>query len=424
MGISIPEELSVFGVTSKDFADKKSYLSKSVKDEVDENDVIWELYKDLAKKALNFEILQMIYWNMAVFKDKLGQDSFEYQQKSHQSRLLNLKQQGKTKVRINASGCSASCRKMHNLVLPLSKALKNLPVPNPKCESTLNSSKTWCTSIYIVAKNSSVDSINLPPAVSNLPKLPNLEDNFEGNRKDSSLFSDGKFFGKTIENLEEWILPLLTFILGISLFYFSPILSAILVVWSIPFFPPVMMRIRGIFPFFKKKWERLLILGVGLLITILVFFLSLLPEFKINAFRQKSVLPSYQILLIKDQSNTTRSRLNVSIFAPHASNSKERAQVAMKAAREIHDTQIFDDTNNKKYDYVFVALVASEFFLRQDYVLAEAEYAPDGRGFKGALGFGDDKWKWNVRSSNLPINPNDSSSLQKVKGTLETFLKK
>ena len=52
----------------------------------------------------------MIYWNMAVFKDKIGQNSFEYQQKSQQSRLLNLRQQGKTKVKINADNCSESCK--------------------------------------------------------------------------------------------------------------------------------------------------------------------------------------------------------------------------------------------------------------------------------------------------------------------------
>ena len=80
MEISIPEELSVLGVTPKDFEEKKSDLAKSKNIEAKENDVIWELYKDLLKKALNFEMLQMIFWNMAIFKDKLGQKSFEFQQ--------------------------------------------------------------------------------------------------------------------------------------------------------------------------------------------------------------------------------------------------------------------------------------------------------------------------------------------------------
>ena len=62
--------------------------------EVDEKEVFFSLFQDLATKAINYQILQMLYWNLALYKDKLGQDSFEFQQKSHQSRLLDLKQNG------------------------------------------------------------------------------------------------------------------------------------------------------------------------------------------------------------------------------------------------------------------------------------------------------------------------------------------
>ncbi|MBT5793533.1 MAG: hypothetical protein HOI10_01535, partial [Deltaproteobacteria bacterium] len=172
MAVSIPEELRAFGITSKEFSEKKNGLTKSAETEINDNDVIWGLFQDLTKKALSYEMLQMLYWNMAVFKDKLGQNSFEYQQKSHKSRLLDLEQKGKTKVKINATGCSASCRKLHNLVLPLEKALHNLPVPNPKCEATLYSENTWCTSIYLVAKESEKESPKLPPAVENVPEIP------------------------------------------------------------------------------------------------------------------------------------------------------------------------------------------------------------------------------------------------------------
>ena len=98
MGNSIPEELCSFGVTSKDFDEKKGRLTKCFGTEVDQNEVFFSLFKDLVKKANNYQILQMLYWNMAIYKDKLGQDSFEFQQKSHQSRLLDLKQNGKTRV--------------------------------------------------------------------------------------------------------------------------------------------------------------------------------------------------------------------------------------------------------------------------------------------------------------------------------------
>ena len=81
MADSIPEELRSFGVTSKDFDEKEGVLTKTVGNEVDEKEVFLSLFQDLATKvikAINYQILQMLYWNMALYKDKLDQDSFEF----------------------------------------------------------------------------------------------------------------------------------------------------------------------------------------------------------------------------------------------------------------------------------------------------------------------------------------------------------
>ena len=78
MADSIPEELSSFGVTSKDFDEKKGVLTKTMGNGVDEKEVFLSLFQDLATKAINYQILQMLYWNMAFYKDKLDQDSFEF----------------------------------------------------------------------------------------------------------------------------------------------------------------------------------------------------------------------------------------------------------------------------------------------------------------------------------------------------------
>ena len=104
MADSIHEELRSFGVTSNDFNEKKGVLTKTMGTEVDEKEVFFNLFQDFATKAINYQILQILYWNMALYKDKLGQDSFEFQQKSHQSRLLDLKQKGMTRVKINGNG--------------------------------------------------------------------------------------------------------------------------------------------------------------------------------------------------------------------------------------------------------------------------------------------------------------------------------
>ena len=103
MADSILEELRSFGVTSNEFNEKKGVLTKTMGTEVDEKEVFFSLFQDLATKVINYQILQMLYWNLALYKDKLGQDSFEFQKKSHQSRLLDLKQNGKTRVKINGN---------------------------------------------------------------------------------------------------------------------------------------------------------------------------------------------------------------------------------------------------------------------------------------------------------------------------------
>jgi len=424
MAVSIPEELRTFGITSKEFAEKKKELSKSAKAEVEENDVIWGLFQDLTKKALNFEILQMLYWNTAVFMDKLGRKSFKYQQKSHQSRLLDLKQKGETKVKINATGCSVSCRKLHNLVLPLEKALKNLPVPNPKCESTLYSKNTWCTSIYLVSKESETESAKLPPAVMDVPELPVLADGFENIESSSSKKSAENKSSQSDENTMAWILSALTLSFGLGMIFISPLAGALLAAWSIPFFPPLMLRLRRFLPFLKHSWERWSLLGIGFLLALLLVLLTQLADRKINNSSKKSTIPAYEILFVEDQSSSTRSRLQVRIIAPEARTARERARVAMNAAKQIQASQISDDPDNPQYEFISVVLEASSNSAGQGYALAEAEYAPDGRGRQGVMS--DDsgnQWKWNVRSSNSRVNPDDPDSLQKVKGTLENFLK-
>ncbi len=65
MTIPVPEELYSFGVASKDYDEKRSVSAKSTQTEINENEVFWDLFQDSAeKKAVNYEILQMLYWNM------------------------------------------------------------------------------------------------------------------------------------------------------------------------------------------------------------------------------------------------------------------------------------------------------------------------------------------------------------------------
>tara|TARA_Y100001970_G_C14174823_1_gene826337 strand:- start:266 stop:1540 length:1275 start_codon:yes stop_codon:yes gene_type:complete len=422
MNFSIPEELRVLGITSKDFEEKRSRLTKSLNSEVNENDVIWELYKDLLNKAHNFEILQVIYWNMAVFKDSIGQNTFKFQQKSQQSRLLNLRQQGKKKVKINSDDCSSSCRKLHNLVFPISKALSNLPIPNPNCDTKLNSHNVFCKSIYLVAKDNELVSLKLPPPVMDLPKFPEINNVFKENKKLNTLFSKERKKNIMWSNFEDLLIPLLTFCSGIWMFFHKPIISLILFFWSIVFLLPL-IRIKGkLFQFLKTKNCRYIIFGIGFTTIILSLIISLFFEKRSKYFQQKSIIPAYQILSMEDQSINSRSRLFVSIESPNAKSARERALVVMEAAKQIYSKKFSDKLNKIKYDYIFVTLEVNNINYDQNYVFAEAEFAPDRAGFSGFYSNDEQKWKWNVRSSNFRINHSDPESPQKVKETLNTFL--
>jgi len=424
MSISIPEELIAFGIDSKQFAEKKRKLSKSTVKEISDNDVILELFEELIKNAKSYEILQMLYWNMAIFKDKLGQNSFEFQQKSHKSRLLDLEKKGKNKVKINAKGCSASCTKLNNLVLPIKKALRNLPVPNPKCDATLYSANTWCTSIYLVAKDDENESPNIPTAVENIPKIPNLAASTNKNLNDSAEEIKEILPNNPKENTISWILASITFCLGLGLLFFSSLAGGLVAAWSILFFPPIISRLTRSLPFLKHNWERYSLLGIGLLLILLLVLLTHLTELKKHSKSIKSRIPSYEVLIIEDKSIPTRSRLEVSIFAPEATTARDRARVAMNAAKQIQSSQISGDPENPLYEYVSVILEASDDPTVKGFPIAEAEYAPDGRGRQGIMSEDpSNQWKWNVRSSKSQINIEDVRTIQNIKGTLETFLK-
>ena len=69
MTISNPEELYAFGVTPKDYDEKRSVLTKSTETEINENEIFWDLFQDLAEKAVNYEILQMLYWDIMASTD-------------------------------------------------------------------------------------------------------------------------------------------------------------------------------------------------------------------------------------------------------------------------------------------------------------------------------------------------------------------
>ena len=67
------------------------------------------MYEDLIDECKDYQELEEGYNNMARFLDQLGKESFEFQQKARQSRLLGFESEGISKVRIISAECCDSC---------------------------------------------------------------------------------------------------------------------------------------------------------------------------------------------------------------------------------------------------------------------------------------------------------------------------
>ena len=163
-----------------------------------------------------------------------------------------------------------------------------MPIPNPKCEATLYSTNTWCTSIYLVAKENEDESAKLPPAVMDIAELPELTHGVENIESDSSEESENLESGQSDENTMAWVFSSLTLSFGLGVIFFSPLAGVLLVAWSIPFFPPMMLRLRRFVPFLKHRWERLGLLGIGFLLALLLVLLTQLADRKINTSPSKA----------------------------------------------------------------------------------------------------------------------------------------
>lgn len=421
MPASIPEDLRTFGITSSDFTSKKEMLLQSGRNISDE-DVYWELYEDLVADCKNYETLQMLFWNMALFLDKQGKDSFEYQQKSHQARLLGMEENGVEKVKVKASACCSSCNKRHNLVMPLKKALLRLPVPNKGCQSTLFSEHIWCTAIYTKAQPRDKDSGKLPPAEEFVPEPPRLKTTHGETPKDEE--KEKRVRNGTRAKTQDYALPFLLFVIGGSLLFWSPVAGVVLIAWSMPFIPQLWDQLQRRLPFISGNWTRYGLGLLGLLVAVLLLLLFELVA-KHDRMNTQKPLPAYHVLTMEDQSSMTRSRLLVRIAAPKAMNAKERARVVIHAARQMQQTQLSGNPDQPNYEYVSVILEADPQNPGSGYVLAQAEFAPDGRGREGLMRDDPENlWTWKVGSSKARINPGDRAGLKALRNTLEPFMKK
>ena len=178
--MSFPKVLQKAGKSQKDFEEKRKAFENAGKAS-EENDIFFGLYEDLIDECKDYQELEEGYSNMARFLDQLGKESFEFQQKARQARLLGFESEGISKVRIISAECCDSCSEFDGRVIELEKALLNLPMPSSLCGATMSSEFCWSKANYQRVEDSAAVSKNLPPATEFIPvsythlTLPTIE---------------------------------------------------------------------------------------------------------------------------------------------------------------------------------------------------------------------------------------------------------
>lgn len=115
-------------------------------------EVAWNLAKQQAPKS---SPPGLVYYQMALFLNKLGENHVPVLRKAAEVWLLNEQRNpyGPCKVQISDCGegsCSA-CRKQHGRILSIDEALRLMPVPCKDCTTELYSPGLgFCRCSYIV----------------------------------------------------------------------------------------------------------------------------------------------------------------------------------------------------------------------------------------------------------------------------------
>ena len=146
--------LERFGIRKRDY-EKTKKESKSP----NEKDVIWGLFNQLLQENMrkgDHGELKQIYFEMALFLNAEGKDSFNALQGSAKMELMGFKEVGWKRVKILGSGNGCiECEKENGKVFQIDQALKEMPIPNVNCTHVLQEgNKPWCRCIWTIVEDS------------------------------------------------------------------------------------------------------------------------------------------------------------------------------------------------------------------------------------------------------------------------------
>lgn len=145
------KRLSEYGVTEKDFEITKDQLSKKFGQEPSSQDVLWSLFNQLiANKRNDLQTLKTIYYEMALFLNEIGKDSFTVLQNHAKMDLLILKLAGIKKVQIIARGSCERCQLLQDRIFTIEEALEKMPIPVKECTHELSIGRLgFCRCCYV-----------------------------------------------------------------------------------------------------------------------------------------------------------------------------------------------------------------------------------------------------------------------------------
>jgi hypothetical protein len=147
--------LKNYGITEADFDKTKDILTKKFGKEAPVRDVIWGLFNQVIFRTNDPATLSSIYYEMALFVNEEGKDSFRQRELSTKMSLIQLKQQTQgvaEKVEIVTAGAQScpECQKMSGKIFTFEEALNEMPVPNKNCTFKFSKDKkSFCRCLYV-----------------------------------------------------------------------------------------------------------------------------------------------------------------------------------------------------------------------------------------------------------------------------------
>lgn len=141
--------LKEYGIGPEDFFAKHKLTIERLGDKGTYATTCISIYEDLLLEKTEFSELGTLYFKLALFKYKIGNEFFSYLQHSNKMQLLQLKQDGYEKVKIVSINSCEGCQKLNGRMLTIDEALREKPIPYQNCSHEIEKGKPgWCLCHY------------------------------------------------------------------------------------------------------------------------------------------------------------------------------------------------------------------------------------------------------------------------------------